>query len=278
MTAMSTSERFRRAFETRDIEEFMALVFPPQWGSLASRILESGATMSGVPCIWAPRWSKIPPTVRKGKTDLHTHVKSCIFRVHDCIHQLWGLPRPDDDLNEDSFRLFKKAQMCGEVAVLTLTEFVFCRYLSDTYEELKPLLDSRNALVMLRGSMSLCTPAQVAARLDGLLHKKVRPDWVRLDPAATAFCDDYIPMLERDRREIDNNWKVMQETGWRPSPTMPNARYDARLDGLELTLWMIEDFFHLMGTGQGIDAGLMAFNRERRSLIELPPGWGVVPD
>lgn len=267
---------FRRAFETRNVSEFMALVFPPECESVAARIVESGVVMSDAMCPWAPRWSPVPPTVRQGETTYETYVKSCIYRAHDCIHQLWGLPRPDDDLNDASFRVFKRANMCGEVAVLTLTEFALCRSLHDRFEDLHPYLLKRNALQMLFGPLAGKSMQQVAARLDGLLHKRVTPDWVRQHPASMAFCADYQPMLQRDRKMVDENWRLMRSTGWRPPAEMPDARYDATLDGLELTLWMVDDFYHLVSTGKGVDSALVQFNAHRR-CHELPHGWGVLP-
>src|SRR6185295_8543805 len=99
-SAMSTQVVFQEAFETRDIERFLSLMFPASWDGVAARIIESGVEMSTELCPWAPRWSFIPPTERKGKTDLEKHVKSCMFRVHDCLHQLWGLPTPSPTFTE----------------------------------------------------------------------------------------------------------------------------------------------------------------------------------
>ena len=69
---MNTFDTFKKAFETRDIFEFMNLVFPPEWKPIIARIMESGVTMSETNCSWAPRWSKVPPTIRNGKTELLT--------------------------------------------------------------------------------------------------------------------------------------------------------------------------------------------------------------
>jgi len=272
----STVNRFCRAFESTDLEEFLSLVFPPSWASIAARILESGAEFSPSMCSWAPRWSRISPTVRKSKNEdpLEDAVKSTIYRVHDCIHQLWGLPIPSAGYSEEDRYLFKRAGMCGEVAVLTLTEFVFCKHLYETYPELQDLLRRRNAIPMMETALSGKTPVQIAMRLDGLLHKKVRPKWVRDDAMAMAFCDDYVPMLEGDRAEFDTNWKAMVDVNWMPSGA-PNSRYARDLDGLELTIWLMNDFFHQLGTDAEIDRSLQAFNCQRRSTIMLPPGWGA---
>lgn len=268
-----TKELFKEAFETRDIQRFMTLVFPPEWAAVTARIMESGVTMSMDLCSWAPRWSPVPPTIRTGPDELSTWVKSCIFRAHDCIHQLWGLPTPgSDQFTEEDFYLYKRAQMCGEVAVLTLTEFVLVKRFAEMHPVLQPLLWKRNALPMLDGPLRNRTLQQITARLDTLLHKKLRPKWVREHPISMAFCDDYVPMLEDDRRAIDHNWDLMKMAKWLPTGA-PNARYSKETDGLELTMWMINDFFHLLDTDAMIDAGLVSFNRERRSLIILPKSW-----
>ena len=272
------TEFLRAAFETRDIATFMQLIFPPEWGSIAARIVESGATMSKEMVAWAPRWSPVPPTVRRGSNDPATWLKSCIYRAHDCIHQLWGLPVPFEVMDyrkSDQFYTYKRAQMCGEVAVLTLTEFVLARHLQTLVvddENLPFVLLNRNALPMMDGPLRGKAPVQIAARLDGLLHKMQRPKWVRECRFSTAFVDDYVPMLESDRKAIDHNWDLMRETGWRPTGA-PNVRYNSDLDGLELTTWLIEDFFHLMGTDPVVDEPLARFNRERRSHLVLPKGW-----
>lgn len=267
-------DKFHLAYETRDIEDFLKLTFPPTWQGLAARIIESGATFSKYPTPWAPKWSKIPPTIRKGSSVLESYIKTIMFRVHDCIHQLWGLPIPSSNFSEDDFYLYKRAQMCGEVVVLTLTEFIYGNYLYENYNDIKPFLIKRNAIPMLNGPLHGKTPLQIALRMDDLLHKKRRPKWVRDCSAAIAFVDDYVPMLEYDRRDIDYNWGLMKSANWIPT-SAPNARYNINLDGLELTTWMINDFYHLMDTDPIVDVNLMNFNRERREKIVLPVNWGL---
>lgn len=265
-------ETLRLAFTTRDLKTFLDLVFPPGWAPITARILESGATMSENCGPWAPRITPVPPTVRTGPTDIATHVKSCLYRAHDCIHQLWGLPIPGESFTPDEFYVYKRAQMCGEVAVLTLTELCLARHWRERWPELAPILDARNALPMRDRHFADKSTQQIAARLDGLLHRQDRPRWVRDCPHATAFCDDYVPMLEGDRAAIDHNWALMRRTGWRPLGG-PNVRYDASLDGLELTLWLIDDFYHLLGTDPVVDQPLAAFNQARRKPLVLPAGW-----
>ena len=268
---MNAEDTFREAFETRDLATFLRLVFPPEWAPLAARILESGASMSDTCVPWAPRWSPISPTVRKGSTPLHTAVKSALYRAHDAIHQLWGLPVPSEAMTLADFVIYKRAQMCGEVAVLTLTEFYLAETIAFRFPELREFLNTRNALPLLHGPLRGKSPAQVAARLDELLHKQLTPLWVRDSPVALAFVAKYVPMLRKDRELIDQNWKLMQQANWRPQGA-PNARY-GDLSGLELTTWMINDFFHLADTDSVVDAALAEFNAHRRARIQLPKGW-----
>ena len=268
---MSPLEMLLQASRTSDIDTFLALAFPPSWRGIAARVLETGAEMTPGPCKWAPRWSKIPATVRTGDGSAATAAKSVIFRVHDCLHQLWGLPHPQD-FTHDEFHYYKRAQMCGEVAVLTLTEFVFCKHLYDTVPELRPLLWNRNALPLLDEALSGKSTEQIAMRLDGLLHKKIRPRWVRESAHATAFVDDYVPMLETDRSQVDQNWEAMRAANWLPT-NAPKARFGRELDGLELTVWMIRDFDHLLSSHATPDWSLVQFNRERRARLVLPDGW-----
>lgn len=267
-----TGDPFLEAFETRDIERFLKLVFPPTWQGLAARIIETGVTFSTEMCAWAPRWSRIPPTVRTGHYASDTAVKSCMFRVHDCLHQLWGLPLPSERLDEADFFEYKRAQMCGEVAVLTLTEFTFAEYWHRVRHDLQPAFEVRMALPMLWGPLAGKSTLQIAQRMDDLLHKKSRPRWVREHAASRLFVDDYVPMLEFDRTNIDHNWRLMKAANWRPVGA-PNSRYSPDLDGLELTQWMIEDFNHLMDTDAVVDEPLRDFNRKRREGIVLPAGW-----
>ena len=265
---------FVEAFHCRDVGKFLNLLFPTAWAGITARIVETGVTFSDSMCHWAPRWSPVPPTVRKGNTEEEMAIKSCIFRVHDCIHQLWGLPLPSEKMNEEDFYLYKRAQMCGEVAVLTLTEFAFCKHLYDNYPSTKELIAKRNAipLILNGGPMEGKSILQIALRLDDILHKKSRPKWLRENSFATAFADDYVPMLEADRLNIDHNWKIMKANNWRPVGA-PNSRYDTKLDGLELTSWMINDFYHLSNTDSVVDEALKEFNIMRRASIKIPDGW-----
>ncbi len=279
-----------RAYRATYIEDLLQ-IFPPAWSGLAARIIESGVELSPTIVPWAPRWSLVSPTVRTFKpgrdpseisddgerdatryhNDLATAMKSVIYRVHDCLHQLWGMPTTTS-FSDDDFYLFKRAVMCGEVAVLTLTEFVFCQHLWDAFPAMRNVLDSRNALPMKRACFQGLSTQEIAARLDGVLHKQVRPRWLRDSVNATLFANDYVPMLEADRADVDRHWALMKDANWIPEGA-PNARYSQDMDGLELTTWMINDFHHLMRTDHYIDLGLTTFNRLRRQKIKLPEGW-----
>ena len=77
---------FEEAFFCTNLRKFLNIVFPDEWSPIAARKIESGAEFSLNDDHFAPKWTHIPLTVRKGKTDLETCMKSVIFRVHDCIH------------------------------------------------------------------------------------------------------------------------------------------------------------------------------------------------
>jgi hypothetical protein len=267
---------FIEALHTRDVGQFLKLMWPEHWQGAAARILETGVDFDADMCDWAPRWSKIPLTFRQGKTELETAIKTCMFRIHDCFHQLWGTPIPGVNFTEEDFYVFKRSIMCGEVAVLTMSEFACARHLVETFPESESFIMKRNALKMWEGPLKHKTIQEVAARMDGLLHKKVRPKWLRDDPASTAFANDYVPMLENDRDNIDLNWKLMKESDWHPIGA-PNSRYNQQLDGLELTTWMVNDFYHQIQTDPVVDEPLRDFNKSRRSTIVLPKGWNGIP-
>lgn len=267
------SKIFIEAAKTKDIQSFLYLMFPEEWYPVAARIVESGVEFADGMCDWAPRWSNIPFTIKKGSTELEASLKSCLYRIHDCFHQLWGLPIPSEDFTEDEFFLFKRAQMCGEVAVLTLSEFMLGKYLYDKYEDIRPYLDRRCAISMMNGPFKGKSAVDIAMRLDDVLHKKNRPKWLRDHKDSIKFADYYVPMLEDDRVGVDHNWNCMVRNNWIPKDA-PNSRYSNNLDGLELTIWMVTDFFHLTKTDTKIDFALAEFNRNRRKNIIFPEGWG----
>lgn len=264
-----------KAFNSTDLKEFIYEVFPDEWSPICARIIESGAEF-GETDKFAPRWSPIPFTIRKSKTgDLtETYLKSIIFRVHDCIHQLWGLPTPSI-FDEDNKYMFKRMWMCAEVATLTITEFIYCEWLYNTQEKLRPLLENRNTLLFKwTTELKNKTPVQLGARLDQLLHKKIRPKWTRDNKYACIFLDDYVPMLEQDRANIDWNWDLLVKQDDKSYlKDLPNQRYSRKLDGLELTQWMVSDFYHLMETDEVIDIALSEFNKKRRTNVNLPEYW-----
>lgn len=266
---------FQKAMEETDLHAFLLEVFPDEWSPIVARIIESGAEF-GHTDKFAPRWSPIPFTIRTSKREnyLETALKSVIFRVHDCIHQLWGLPIPKK-FDEDSKYMFKRMWMCAEVATLTITEFIYCQWLFDTQTELRGLLKDRNTLLFKATTeLSRKTPVQLAARLDQLLHKKIRPKWVRDNEHAMIFLDDYVPMLEQDRHNIDYNWDLLcNQKDKKYLDALPNQRYSSTFDGLELTQWMVSDFYHLLNTDEDIDRGLAEFNRKRRQNVTLPDTW-----
>jgi hypothetical protein len=264
------------AYDVFAIEDFLELALPPEWSGIRARILETGATMSPTPCLWAPRWSQIPPTKRVGRCDDESRMRSVIFRVHDCLHQLWGLPHPGDLNSAGDYQYYKRAQMCGEVTVLTLCEFVYAKWLYDSFPELGMWIEGRCAVRMLAKALKGKTTTQVAHRLDEFLHKKRIAPWVRNDEHASAFAEYYTPMLQRDRENIDACWAAMQaEPAW-PAEYLrnaPKARFADTLNGSELIAWMIADFEHLLWTSAEPDWALVNWNRARRGKIKLPSAW-----
>ena len=269
---MKATERYQEAFETKDIRRFMQLIFPNEWAGIAARIIETGATITE-DCDWAPRWSKIPMTVR-GPEGFERHVRSCIFRAHDCLHQLWGLPIPSSNYTEEERRVYKRSQISGEIAVLTLAEFYLCKYMLDRDPEIGDIILKREAVNIMNSVFVGKTPIQVVNRIDLMLHKKFQEKWMD-NEHATKFRNYYIPMLELDRKNCDNNWNLMVSNNWLPTGA-PNSRYSKDLNGQELTNWLFEDFYHLMNTDSEIDEDLTKFNRSRRENIVLPIGWNSV--
>lgn len=268
-------EILKSAFNTRNVEEFISLVFPSEWAGVGARIIETGVEFSDSKGPWAARWTSIPPTVKKGNNNFETHVKSIFFRLHDCLHQLFGIPVPES-FSDDEFYSFKRSVMCSEIAVLTLTEFLFGKWLYDNLDEAKELIESRNAIPMLMGPLAGKSILEIAMRMDGLLHKGAYPKWVREHDPSVRFCEDYVPMLQNDRDDLDHQWEVMKSNNWTPGSNTMNIRYDKNLDGLELTAFMIKEFLHQCRTSPHIDRPLVEFNRSRRALIKLPDNWHKV--
>ncbi len=264
------------AYEVFEIEEFLRLALPPHWGGIRARILETGATMTASSCKWAPRWSQIPATKRVGRCDDESRMRSIIYRVHDCLHQLWGLPHPGSLDSEDDYHYYKRAQMCGEITVLTLCEFVYAKWLYDSFPELGSWIEGRCAVRMLEKDLSGKSILQLAYRLDEFLHKGRMPRWVREDEHASAFAEYYIPMLAGDRDTIDKCWAAMQaEPSWIDTALTdaPKARFADSLNGMELIAWMVADFEHLLWSSPEPDLALVRWNQARRAKIVLPAGW-----
>jgi hypothetical protein len=264
---------FVKAANTFDSKEFMDLIFPEEWAPITARIVESGVEMSLEMCDWYPRLSPIPNTQKKGKDIYEASLKTCLYKTHDFLHQLWGLPLPSLDFTEDDFYIYKRSQMCGEVAVLTISEFLFGQYIYDNFPDFRDFLRKRCAIPMLEGPFKNKSLIEIGMRMDSILHKKVKPRWLREHKESEMFANYYVPMLEGDRKGIDNNFSLMKDNKWIPF-SAPNSRYSQSLDGLELTIWMLNDFQHLLHTDDKIDYELAKFNTSRRREIKFPEGWG----
>lgn len=122
------------------------------------------------------------------------------------------------------------------------------------------------------------TPEDTASVLDQLLHLKVRPKWVTSNQFGRTFLDDYVPILQEDRENIDHNlWLLRNQADKSYLEHMPNPCYGTHLDGRELTVWMIRYFHILLDTGERPDMSLAKFNSERRARINLPDTWNDPP-
>ena len=265
------------AFNSKTVAGFLTALFPYEWFGVIARIIETGAEFEQG-ADWAPQWGRIPLTVKTGPSNLEAQVKACIYRAHDCLHQLWGLPIPSPEYTEDDFYHYKRVQICGEVTVLTLVEFMLGKHLYDYgTDDIKAIICNRNAvpLILPGGPLAGKTPIQVVQRMDELMHKKIRPQWVRDSEHATALCDDYVPMIQYDRDVVDANWERMKAANWRPQG-IPHTKFNPDMSGLELTTWMMTDFYHLLATSSEIDTALAEFNKARRANVTFPPNWNNV--
>jgi len=268
----------RSAVAAYYLRDFLDQAFPDEWKPIAARILDAGAVYSDTDVAFAPRWTPVPRTMRYGRTEEETAFKSMIFRVHDCLHQLWGLSVPRNYTDEAERSHFKRVWMCTEVAVLTITEFFYCQWLYDTQPHLRPMLEHRNTLVFKRTSklrdMSMTETALV---LNAIIHENAAPEWVSENEHGRIFMADYCPMLEQDRVNIDHNWRLLCTAPPASLKDLPNQRYSRDLDGLKLTLWMIRDFTHLLDTDDDVDWPLHDFNAARRARVTMPATWNAPP-
>lgn len=266
-------EAILRAFESTDIEEFLALALPPAWKGVASRILESGATLSPPGGPWCPGWTTVPLTLRGDGEDAQTRaVRSVMYRVHDCLHNLWPQPRP---LRSEKGRVaYKRVQMAGEVAVLTITEFSYGEWLFDTFPPLQRVIEPRVAVGLRKGLFRHLSLEQIAHRINDILHMGKDYAWAREDTDVRAWVEYYGPMLAADRALIDRCWLAINAHDWSPPDNAPSARTGMGLTGRETTSWMVRDFEHHVRSDADPDWGLVRLNRARRAEIQLPGEWG----
>lgn len=296
MSSLSDIERqhvdIEASYNETDLERFMRITFPRQWAPLIARILETGAVYEET-SKFAPKWSTVPFMERKGSTDTETQLKSVLFRVHDCLHQLWGLPIPEK-FDEDDRREFKKMWMCAEVAVFTISEFFYAQWLYDTQPYLRDYLEKRNTLLFKNApQMRNLSIRDTMMMVDHLLHQcqkkqfdaetrySLLPDWVKKNKHAMIFVEDFSAMLRQDRVNIDCNWALLlQQKDKSYLQHIPNQSYSRQLEGLQLTLWMADNFENQLNTGLEVDRELAMFNQERRRKVNLPDGWneGKMPD
>lgn len=265
-----------KAANSKNIVEFLNLIFPPEWDSIKARIIESGVVIhENDNCKWMPRLSPLPFTVKTwGATEFQNNVSSIMYRIHDCIHQLWGMPLPTKNITV-SLSDYKKAQMCGEVVVLMLTEIYFGKYLWENGDdEMKEFLKLRDAVPMYYSCLKDKTMEEILLRFDGIFHHGHRPSWIYNNKNALEFVNYYDKMLQTDRENIDFNYNSIIDSMWElPEYAMSPVTYSNDLDGTELTLWMLRDFQQLKNSSPYVDTDLMEFNRKRRKDITLPTDW-----
>lgn len=140
---------FYMSFNSPDLKTFMDNLFPLNWKGVTARIIETGVKFSTDPNEpWLIGVSDIHKTKKVGTTFIESLIKSVLFTSHDCFHQLWGLPYIDNYDDKD-FNFFKKAQMCGEIAVLTITEFILAKQLKKRCTELTNLIDKRCSTALM---------------------------------------------------------------------------------------------------------------------------------
>jgi hypothetical protein len=276
---MNSSETYNliyQAFNTRDLEIFMNLMFPKSWKPVIYTILESGAIMSKDNCHWAPKWSMVPPTIRGNlqENELDCMVRSCIFRVHDCIHNLWGLHMPGNMYSELDRINYKKSQMAGEIAVLGITEFVYCRHLLDMHPSLHKIIIERDAIKMTQGVMKNGSLDSIVLKLNQILYENIYPSWINSDVNTLNFINYYRPMLERDRQGVDNNWEILK-INRQIQNNCSDDKYDNTLTGGELSLWMCRNFNMILNDkSKKLSSNVVEKNRMLRNASNVfPDNW-----
>lgn len=262
-----------KAYKSETLLEFMKELYPVNWGGICARIIETGVSFTEEDEPWLIGVSDIQKTVRKGNTYVESILKSVLFMAHDTFHNLWGLPYIKDfDLNNQEF--FMKAQMCGEIAVLTVTEFILAKQIKKRHKELGSLIDKRNAVPMMNYGEELyhLSPRDLATRLESILKDGKYQKWIYNTDTGMNFFNDYIPMLQKDIRNILQNWDTMKRYNFIPN-ALCNNRYNSNMSSSELTQWMLDDFMHQRNSDGNIDYELSEFNRNRRKRMVVPTEW-----
>jgi len=154
---------------------------------------------------------------------------------------------------------------------LALTEFCYGLLIKGAFPELSSVIDDRLAAKIFPWeNLDREKLRQITVWLDEELHENY------CNPLPTAnreFVADYRAMLQRDRDQIDHNWLLMKASKWHPGKNAPKDMLPPGLCGLNLSLWMIDDFLRLLGTSPEVDWSLRYFNLMRRREIILPTGW-----
>jgi len=163
--------------------------------------------------------------------------------MHDLFHQISPV-EVSGKYDEDSRVQFKKSSMCGEVAVLYLTEFRYAEALAEAKPEWEEDIRERKSLPLLdlmRRKGVLAWEDQVAC-LDNLLYGDSFFPFLQGEPEVKDFIEDYWSMFERDRGFLDHNWELLKGDKWEPKRVIS---YDPTLNHLELTKHMVKIFLYI---------------------------------
>jgi len=273
------SERFYYAYETDCILTFCNIMMGPSWSGIVARIMENGAQFNKHNKIdWLPGWSSISMTKKISKTNDSDEAifKSLVYRFHDIIHNIWVFPNLKITSPKDEF-LYKKIQMAGEVATLTITEFF---WLSNLHREVpykwKVFIEKRNAHKIY----GVPIKEEIIYDVGDYVSLMVGEGSIKGAFSGTAsedFASDYFRMLEEDRSMIDENLSLIKMNNWSPSANkfyIP-SRYDYDISEKKLVRSMLRNFMkYFENKRTSFNNSLRFSNLNRRyAMNPFPSGW-----
>lgn len=241
MSDMSdTSYRFIRALDLHPVG-FLTEILPPEWENVRDVIVNTGANWSDSH-EWCPGWTNIPRTVRGDLPTKFTTsaARSALFRAHDFLHQLWAIPT-----DYENYRDYDLIQICGEIVVLYLTEWLLIDSLKvSTDWGMWAYLDSRRQKTVLgKGKLS----SQVHLHNLCCLYEAFVSS-----PSSTCYVNGsvyvcpryykwYREILQADVLMTANNREIFQN-GWRPGGVVVDHPYPKSGDAKEMLEFMWNDF------------------------------------